>query len=268
MQNKVAHLLWTIVILVLAIVAMVVAKPNSSFLFSYVSFAAAISSILLAVITIIFTMISNRGFDATLSEIRTSASKVADETSRLGMATQGLSKEADDAIRRLSTLPTELTRMSGKLEKKIESAMFSEGRNDISDQGPDKVKAGGKPVGVVAGLYLIHLADKTSKSVVARDIFSESKYMEDYIIGFLDSFKYFNKCGTIIEKAAASFSVEELGNLDLAELAQSVEDQEDLTSDIVQIFDEIRGYFGLSGLPLYQEIDSDAEIETENETDS
>lgn len=106
MRPLTINLLWIIGILILIVAAFAVVAPGGDLLQDYISFASAISSILLALVAIFYAFISNQSASNTLNELRGAAAVLSKETSRLRSASSGLSEEAEQIIKRLSNVPS------------------------------------------------------------------------------------------------------------------------------------------------------------------
>ena len=247
------HLVWIVTTLILAMIAIVTWDPSSEYLYRYISFAAGIASILLAIVAIFYSMISNNAFNTSLSEIRSSASRVAEEAGRLNLASAGISSEAEAVIRRLSDLPSAFSSLSGELSDKLDGLATQQtfGEGDRGEQSPNgKFDPGGKPVPLVLSLYVVHLAHKTSRYIIPSETFKGDEYYSASCTGFLESLKYFNNCGIVIEAVMDRFSIVSLGSMDLSYLADQVERPSSLDNRTAQLVNGIRADFGLEPLPF------------------
>lgn len=225
MKPLTINLLWVIGVLIMIVAAFAVVAPSGDVLQGYISFASAIASILLALVAIFYAFVSNQSVSDTLNEIRGAATALSNETSRLRTASSGLSDEADQILRRLSSVPTALSEMSGELNRKIEDLAGQQTfrTTQASDPvPPNTFDPGGKPVSLVICLYIIYLAHQNKNYVSIDEIFKESEYkfMADYLSGFMEAMKYFNKCNIDIEGFSKHFAINSLGDLDLSSLVQ------------------------------------------------
>lgn len=219
------NLLWVIGVLIMIVAAFAVVAPSGDVLQGYISFASAIASILLALVAIFYAFVSNQSVSNTLSELRGAATALSNETSRLRTASSGLSDEADQILRRLSSVPTALSEMSGELNRKIEDLAGQQTFRTTQANDPvppNTFDPGGKPVSLVVSLYIIYLAYQNKNYINIDEIFKEPEYkfMADYLSGFLEAMKYFNKYGVDVEGFAKQFAINNIGDLDLTALAE------------------------------------------------
>jgi hypothetical protein len=98
------HTFWIISLLLCTIAALIMTVPNGNVIRDYLSFASAISSIILAVIAIFFSMFSNQSF----SEIAGSLKDSIDRTDRS-------SREIGDTSSTLAALGSGLVDQSQKM---------------------------------------------------------------------------------------------------------------------------------------------------------
>lgn len=133
--------------------------------------------------------------------------------------------------------------MSGELNKKIEELASQETfqKSQASEPAPpNKFDPGGKPIPVVACLYMIYLADKNKKYIRTDEIFGKTKYqfLADYANGFIEALKFFNKCNIDIEGFTKNFSINSIGDLDLTFLAEKVErggDNYEVVNELIEL---------------------------------
>jgi hypothetical protein len=248
-KHPVIHLAWIVFILLLAIAALVVYSPDGNVMYNYVSFASGISSIALAFVAIVYSMVSNRGFDSSLGEIRAAALKIADETSRLNVASQGLSREAEETLRRLSDVPTKLDQMSGELGKKLDSLRPTElFEGQTPQQHPSdgsEVEAGGKPIGLVLALYILAKSEQHTKHFDPENIFLGDRHraIRHYIYGVSESLKHFGPPGVVIDGVAGAYLVRSLGSLDLTDLVATVEAGTSGNTEFEEWREQVAQYF-------------------------
>ncbi|MFM5884784.1 MAG: hypothetical protein ACKOQ3_05575 [Novosphingobium sp.] len=250
--NIAIHLIWIVTILVLFIIALIVWNPDSTIIYNYISFASAISSILLAVVAIIYSMISNRSFDSSIAEIRSSAEKIVVETKRLNEASVGLSSDAHDALNRLSNLPDAFQNMSGEISKKFEEISFPKPSSPLDSSyvpEPNIFNPAGKPLGMIGALYCLHLSYTQTDSFDLKEVFSGEDFeaMKSYVTGFIESFKNFNNCQVEIEGINGVYIARSLGKLDLSYMNKRISEGGD-EDQFISVFNKIRKYFDVSPL--------------------
>lgn len=239
------NLLWLIGLLLLIVAAFAVVAPSGELLRDYISFASSIASILLALVAIFYAFISNGSLTSTLNDVRSAATSLTNETASLKRASSGLSEEAEQIIRRLSTVPAALTELSGDLGQRLDrlasSETFREG-NSSEDRPADKFDPGGRSLYLVFSLYLLHLAAENVKFIRLNDIFPDSKHesFKIYASGFIESLKTFNNCEVKIEGFVDNFMISSLGTLDLSYLAEQLDENTHLDIAATELLNVIR----------------------------
>lgn len=252
------NLLWVIGVLLLSIVALAVTTPDGGLLREYISFAAAVASILLAMAAIFYAFISNGSLTAALSELRSAASELTRETARLNDASSGLSGEAEQIIQKLSGLPKRVDEFQGEVVRKIDGLGL--GKPSMNDAHNDPTP---KSVGYSISLYLIARAYICKKSFSIEDIFSETE--EDsprwYCTGVVEAFKIHQINGIVVEGIEGNYYIADVGSFEaeaLVEKARKFADanEENMFARLTTVVDQ---YF--DGAECDDEVDSDVEDE-------
>lgn len=244
------NLCWIIVVLMLCIAALVVSLPSGNVIQAYVSFASAIASILLAIVAIFYSMISNKGIDSALAEIRTSSNEIASQTRLLNNASRGLTEEAAEALRKLTDLPSAFSQLSSDVGRRIEEISISKqlyvgdesSAHDKSDFDPS-----GKPLALLLSVYIMYLSYKHTKVVTLDKLsstLSQGKIL-GYVQGSLDSMKYLKPCNLEIEGVGGTYLTRSLGSLQLDQFIERFgskpiesEPLKKVLGDVFKYFDE------------------------------
>ena len=97
-SNAVIHLTWVIFVLILCGTALVSTSPNGIVIRDYISFASAISSIVLAIVAIFYSMISNQSFSQTIGALNLSVNKIDSTAQEINTASLSLKNGIDDIM--------------------------------------------------------------------------------------------------------------------------------------------------------------------------
>ena len=233
-------------ILILCIISLLVAKPDGTTIYNYLSFASAISSIILAVVAIFYSMISNEGFSNTLSEIRSSSSKIVEETARLQSASIGLSQEVEDSLKRASLIPDHIDKMSSEIAKQFErletEKIPPENGEKESNEGFSPV---GKPLSIFLSVLIASLSYRHTTSFDIEKIFSEDmSNLTESQAGIFSAIKYFEACGIKIDGLSGRYIVRDIGNIDPEQIISRAKDIKEEASYFIEAKRQVLDFFG------------------------
>lgn len=118
------HMLYICGILILIIVGFVSyiaveSDPQGSVLMSYVSFASTLTSIILSVLAIIYTMISNSKGDSYITKLDQTSASIDKSSENLN----NMSLRLEETLKKLVELPEEIDKSSERLEKELDSKL-------------------------------------------------------------------------------------------------------------------------------------------------
>lgn len=205
------NLLWTIAVLIMIVAAFAVIAPGGALLQNYISFASAIASILLALVAIGYSFISNSSLSNTLGDLRSATQSLAEQTTRLNAASSGLSDEAEEILKKLSDLPEHVTQFRGEVAKKIDDLTATK----IQDQSPE-ASGVSKSLGHALALYLIARAKQAGRSFVFEELFSDDSMVAPryYCQGVIEALQKYSINGVRIEGIEGKYYVADLGGFD------------------------------------------------------
>ena len=217
------NLIWVIVVCLLVIISLLTGLSEASLIQSYISFTASILSIILAVIAIFYSMISNSGFQHILGEIRSSSDQISAQTSLLNSASLGLSNEAQEVLKRLDSLPQNIEALRGEVRTSL-------GRLKESTERP-KQKSNDNDVRPVSShaldlcLYIIVMSDKNDKSFKLDEIFKgeDVSLVIDYIRGMIEAIQYFCVKNSNIEGLEGNYLTTSVGDFNAEMIVSKIE---------------------------------------------
>lgn len=226
MKPLTLNLLWVIGLLLSVICAFAVISPSGELLKEYVTFSAAVASILLALVAIFYAFVSNGSMSSTMHEVRQAASSLVDETQRLNAASSGLSDEAEEIIRRLENLPESVTQIRGELSKKIDDLATT--RKSDSDEKGLPQKGYSVSIGYKAAMYLLARAVKSRKTFTVYDIFKDMNPAgaSEYVSGVIEVVRVHCVANTKIDGIEGKYFISRGGDLASEKII------EDMVSDL------------------------------------
>jgi len=256
-RNLTTHLLWIVAILVGVISILLWRLPNGSQLSGYISFAASIASLVLAIVAIFQSLLSSQGMGASISEIKLSAQAVADETERLSQASIGL-HDAAAALKKLDDIPDQLTAMKGELSgqiEKIDAQKLSKlsPDNDSHDGSADKWYEG-RPIGYILAFYALALTNQSGNPLNLDNVFSDPYYssIKNYINGVVVTVKY--HCVFQIEVDGINeFIATSMGICDAGRVINDVREFNGLSLPIRKVIRTLNEHYKLEWLPSIED---------------
>lgn len=251
-KHPIIHLAWIIGVLIAIISALLWRLPNGSDLSGYISFAASIASLILAVVAIFQALLSSETFSSSISEIRASAQKIMQETSRLGEASITLGAEADAALKRLSDLPDQITNWRGEMTERLDQ--MNTGTTPQNEENAPTTSGdilANKSMGFAIAVYILAVADKSNKYIELDKLFigKEFTISKSYSSGVINTIRYFNICGINIEGAGNNFQINSLGDLDGENIISYMKKYEFVSPIISKTVMRINEYFDEDWIP-------------------
>lgn len=185
------HALWTISLLVLIVASLLLGLPNGNLIGDYIAFAASIASLVLAVVAIFYSIISNQSFSETVGTLKSSAEIVKSAADRVCDVSMTLNDQSERLINEVLALPPAVQAISDKIDTKFapsSNALDSEGKGQAeSDQPLNKIKT----VGAILALYVVGASYRNGKEVDADLMLPKHAIWSNYVAGFLHSLYMF-----------------------------------------------------------------------------
>ena len=208
-QKTKIHFWYIIAILVAIIICLIVSNfGNNIELVGYVSFAATIASIFLAVISIIYAFYSNSQLSQTLGKLDNSsqsldntAHSLDSSSQKVGDISEQLSSEIQKLTETINSIPKSMKSVEKKVEETnsyIQTLYYNTGIKVESRESskniniPQLLLENSPSIGVVFSLYISYLSFK-NKKIVKKDCnieIIEKNYV--YFYACIDTFKALN----------------------------------------------------------------------------
>lgn len=217
------HALWLISVLLAIIAALILMSPNGAAVGEYIAFATSIASLVLAVVAIGQTLISNQGFSETVGALRSSADNIQVTARNIADSSSLLSQKAEFISEQAEKVPSVVEALSAKLDDRI----FRKSSAEISQAdaiGPGRKTEqiyGGSTFGTIMCLYAMSKAFKENKAIDTSSILSGIKAqigMSGVMLGFLNAMRDLGSCGIVVDYALSDnrhlYRVTNMGSID------------------------------------------------------
>ncbi|WP_454982883.1 hypothetical protein [Capnocytophaga sputigena] len=208
-EKRKIHFWYIIAILVAIIIFLIVSNfGNNTELVGYVSFAATIASIFLAVISIIYAFYSNSQLSQTLGKLDNSSQsleKTAHSLDRSSQKVGDISEQLSSEIQKLNETINSIPKSMESVEKKVEETnsyiqtLYSNTEIKVENREnsrniniPQLLLENSPSIGVVFSLYISYLSFK-NKKIVKKNCnieIIEKNYV--YFYACIDTFKALN----------------------------------------------------------------------------
>jgi hypothetical protein len=225
------HLVWTIATLIFLLVVAIVRLPNAATLTSIVSFAASIASLVLAVVAIFYSMISNGSFNDSAIVLNRSADEVRRAADELGTNLNSYLNRSTDLLLAVEKVPSTVTRFGENLEERVVAAMSASApsRRDALPPADGKVDLGSASMinGVAIALYAIGQSLQHQQHFSPEDITHDSTYLEGIIAGVCSTLKLFPRDGISVNGVGTRFITQSLGTYTAQEFDRLSGDEDD-----------------------------------------
>ena len=207
------HLGWVIAVLLLIISGLLWQLPNGDSLSGYISFAASIASLILAVVAIFYSMISNNSLTASVHQLQGLASSINDQSVLLEESAQEFRENIESLLSEVSSINPRIDGISKTISEKLNAfADFDKSARNPEDQTrrflPER-----STIGVIVTLHIIAMSYKTGKKISPDKIFTNNRlsaYIEG-VLAFILASKYKN---LTLAKDGKDFIVNDVGELD------------------------------------------------------
>ena len=223
----VVHLFWVMVILGLCCIALLVYSPDADKVNSFISFAATITSLFLAIIAIFYSMVANSDLTASLGKASQGAENISRLADRVSQVTERLDEKSESLEQRLALVPTAIDTLRFEIVQRID-AFAQPGGNDSSTTTEH-----GKIQGTVAGalgLYALAKAHQLGTNVNLRLASSQAEhYVRGIVLGSLSCIQILRPCNIRLTSKDGMFSIDDIGSFDIDKWASyDVGDKSDL----------------------------------------
>ena len=209
------HLVWLIIVLSLCTVALIVYQPDADKVNAFISFAATLSSLFLAIVAIFYSMVANQGFSSTLGFLQSSSANVESAARNISETSAALSGQSEKLISELVLLNPTVMGIAEKIDRLSPSAN-SEVAQKITSAG-SSLKS--RNVGTTISLYLLVRSFEEKKPIVTGLVFPDRLTWDNYASGFLEAIYLLSPLGIEIERGKQlaperDYVIKSLGSLD------------------------------------------------------
>ena len=214
------HLLWLIVVLLLVIAAQLIMRPGGETVNIFISFASSLASLILAIVAIFYSIITNQNFSGSISKIETASTDLHQTTKVVQSSLLDFSMKMDELRSDVSQVPGSVEQIREHMMEQL-NEMLPKGASylnmhsqhpSISDKSMSK--------GLAVGLYLFKRIALGERNFNMNDVDWDDQYGEAIALGVLSSIAYFEPFGTRMNQVGTSFSVDIVGAFDLEAIDQ------------------------------------------------
>ncbi|QZD91032.1 hypothetical protein K3148_06515 [Qipengyuania aurantiaca] len=189
------HALWLISILIGIICAFVVKLPSANVVTSYMTFAATVASLLLAVVAIFYSIVSNQSISANLGALDFSASQMEQASVDLHNITDQLDAKFEKVFDEFKFISPAVKGISERLNdfSTASAANGEVGVDEIADGKPDIIKTFSSTVnGGRAAFYALAQSALTGRSFHPEQMVGDRLIFADFISGYAQALRAVN----------------------------------------------------------------------------
>jgi hypothetical protein len=213
--NPVPHFCWLIAILLAIIAFLVLHVTNGDEVNSYISFASSLASLILAVVAIFYSMVSNDSISTSISSIQSLGSTVQKHADNFDNAATRFVAKVEEFTPHFSAIPSRIDAMSLDLQEKIQGiASYEKISGEQKPSASDGTSFFNRKVatGVNIATYMIAMSAKHNRSIDVRKLLPKDN-VADYINGCLAVFEATSYKGVNIAVVNGSFNVLDTGEM-------------------------------------------------------
>jgi hypothetical protein len=195
-KHGAVHALWLFSVLVAIIAVLALLVPNGTLIRDYISFASAVSSIILAVIAIFYSMFSNQSFSEMVGSLKSSIQRVEGSSVTLEETSSNLLSLAERISIEVSSLAPRFDAINSKIEERFPPDRISP--SPPPSPGDSNLLNTVMTSGIRASLYIIIKMHETGKRVSLDEIY-DTDIWRRYVGGCLSTLSYLNAYGIKIK---------------------------------------------------------------------
>ena len=190
-RHGAVHAFWLFSVLVAIIAILALLVPDGTLIRDYISFASAVSSIILAIVAIFYSMFSNQSFSEMVGSLKSSVHRVEESSLTLGETSSTLLSLAERISVEISSLAPRFDAINSKIEERFPPDRISP---SPPSPGERKVPDSTMTSGIRAGLYIITKMNDTGKRAAINEIY-DTDIWRRYVSGCLSTLSYLNAYG-------------------------------------------------------------------------
>jgi hypothetical protein len=266
-RHGAVHATWVISILIAVIAALLLILPNGNSVGNYIAFAASIASLVLAVVAIAQSLVSNQGLSETLGSLRTAAHTLSDASLNVETASAALDSKIELVVGQVARVPEAVEALSAKFDAR--QALTSAAESDISEveeqqgQSATRQKVSGLKLGTQVSVYAIakSLKENVAFNPAKLELDEKLKPWRSILAGAIIVLHDLKPFGMEIESFKVDnfgyFKATSLGELDLDEYLAFVSEKKS-NHAILSVVDD---YFSdANKAPITPEVKKDADV--------
>jgi hypothetical protein len=234
--------LWVIALLLLILSYVILRLPAGSLVRDFISFAASIASLVLAVVAIFYSIISSERFHQSIASLTDSATLVSEEAKRLEETSSEFNRRADELVAEIKLVPVSVRENFAELGGKVETLMSSSPKGEKSSRTGSAAKRR-NVVAVTIAFYVVVLAAKTGKAVDLQKL-GVDEAIKNILFGYFLALRQFKPCDIDMDGAGYVFQVSSAGDLDADSVTESIERNKD--DFVKRTKNQIDLYFGVT----------------------
>ena len=225
------HAVWLIGLLIAIISWLLLGERDGNVVRDYISFAASVASLVLAVVAIFYALISNQSFSETVGSLKSTTENVHKAARNIADSSSILADHSERMLGEVSRVPTAVQALSERMEaalaqSQVQAPQSVDSAALDSENGSETVKFfydtvfGGK-----ACLYIVALSQLKNKPFSTSEIFQDNvnqSVCENFLGGYLHALRGTHIFGIDIEfsdsASRRTFSVVSLGQFSASDI--------------------------------------------------
>lgn len=236
------HAVWIIALLIFVNAWNLFLLPNGGQVAEFISFAASIASLVLAVVAIFYSFVTSRSSSENVGRLAISAQQTEEAARSLSSIASEISECTKNLEARLATMEPTIAEVSGRVTDvhSMLQASSSVGGPSTPDANIEGKRFGN---GAVISIILIIRAYNSKKFFDTRKVFS-SQMWQAFTAGYLQSIESSSLFGISLKSDEANFSVISLGELkvdDFESRFDKIKNSEKF--DLSTVIEEVENFF-------------------------
>jgi citrate lyase gamma subunit len=193
------------------------------------SFASAIVSVVLAVLAIFYSMISNQGFSETLGSLHSSSRNIEIAASNIQDTSLNLNSQSERLLGEISSIPPKFQALSDKIDAQFhiddeqQAEIAGQAPEDVMDEFLDRPKT----LGTALALYGLAKSRNNETPYKPSEISGLTVPLRSYVAGALQGIRVSRPLGLIISAQDGQYLVESGGQFDFDKLEHQILDNEE-----------------------------------------
>lgn len=183
------HGIWIICVLLAIISGLMLRIPNGDKVAEYISFSSSIASLVLAVVAIFYSIISNQSIAENLGSLDKTSARIDSTSDQLEVIASSIENNFTKIFDEFGLITPEMRKISEKFDKVLEpqseTKSYKSTPKDDADIGIPTYGVYGKAAGERVAWYTIAKSIKTEKPINTDIIFKDHSPFRYYVSGYL-----------------------------------------------------------------------------------